>query len=128
MCKHVAAVLYGIGARLDQQPELLFRLRAVDEKDLLAGSTQALPMTKAGPAAGKVLETDDLSAMFGLDMAEAELSPIHAPTKACRRREGAAQAGARRSSKPANRRALAGARTSRAQPCGVPDFPLAIPP
>ncbi len=31
MCKHVAAVLYGIGARLDQSPELLFRLRAVDE-------------------------------------------------------------------------------------------------
>src|SRR5438445_4235637 len=26
MCKHVATVLYGIGARLDQQPELLFRL------------------------------------------------------------------------------------------------------
>ena len=36
MCKHVAAVLYGIGARLDHQPELLFRLREVDEKDLIA--------------------------------------------------------------------------------------------
>ena len=36
MCKHVAAVLYGVGARLDAQPELLFRLRAVDENDLLA--------------------------------------------------------------------------------------------
>ena len=34
MCKHVAAVLYGIGARLDQQPELLFRLRAVDGAEL----------------------------------------------------------------------------------------------
>jgi uncharacterized Zn finger protein len=32
MGKHVAAVLYGIGARLDQQPELLFRLHDVDEK------------------------------------------------------------------------------------------------
>src|SRR5207302_1183989 len=32
MCKHVAAVLYGVGARLDQQPELLFRLNNVDEK------------------------------------------------------------------------------------------------
>ena len=29
MCKHVAAVLYGIGARLDQDPALLFRLRGV---------------------------------------------------------------------------------------------------
>ena len=36
MCKHVAAVLYGIGARLDQQPELLFRLHKVDEKELIA--------------------------------------------------------------------------------------------
>ena len=36
MCKHVAAVLYGIGARLDEKPELLFRLRAVNENDLVA--------------------------------------------------------------------------------------------
>jgi hypothetical protein len=32
-------------------------------------------MTKAGPAAGKVLEADDLSAMFGLDMAVTEPPP-----------------------------------------------------
>ncbi len=38
MCKHVAAVLYGIGARLDHQPELLFRLHSVDEKELIAGA------------------------------------------------------------------------------------------
>jgi uncharacterized Zn finger protein len=31
MCKHVAAALYGVGARLDEQPELLFVLRNVDE-------------------------------------------------------------------------------------------------
>ena len=36
MCKHVAAVLYGVGARLDQQPELLFKLHKVDEKELIA--------------------------------------------------------------------------------------------
>ena len=50
MCKHVAAVLYGVGARLDQQPELLFRLRAVDETDLVAHVDAALPMSKQGPA------------------------------------------------------------------------------
>jgi uncharacterized Zn finger protein len=72
MCKHVAAVLYGVGARLDAQPELLFRLRAVDENDLVAHIDQSLPMAKAGPAAGKVLEADDLSAMFGLDMDSGE--------------------------------------------------------
>ena len=36
MCKHVAAVLYGVGSRLDEEPELLFRLRCVDERDLMA--------------------------------------------------------------------------------------------
>src|SRR5271166_6035054 len=68
MCKHVAAVFYGIGARLDAQPELLFRLRAVDETDLLARIDTALPLAKGMPDAGKVLAEDDLSALFGLDM------------------------------------------------------------
>ncbi len=72
MCKHVAAVLYGVGARLDHQPELLFRLRAVDEKDLLTGIDRALTTTKPAAAAGKVLEADDLSAVFGLDMADSK--------------------------------------------------------
>jgi hypothetical protein len=61
-------VLYGVGARLDEQPELLFRLRAVDEKDLVARIDTALPLTKQAPAAGKVLDADDLSTLFGLDM------------------------------------------------------------
>ncbi len=78
MCKHVAAVLYGVGARLDAQPELLFRLRAVDENELVASIDQALPMSKTDPAAGKVLDVDDLSAMFGLDMAVADNS-VQAP-------------------------------------------------
>ncbi len=70
MCKHVAAVLYGIGARFDHQPELLFRLRAVDETDLIVHAGKGTPLTKRGPAAGKVLGGEDLSEMFGLDMAE----------------------------------------------------------
>jgi uncharacterized Zn finger protein len=69
MCKHVAAVLYGIGARIDQQPDLLFRLHDVDEKELIAGAGKALPLSKRAPAATKVLGGEDLSALFGLDMA-----------------------------------------------------------
>src|SRR6202041_1212130 len=42
MCKHVAAVLYGVGTRLDEIPQLLFVLRDVDEKELLAGVEQGL--------------------------------------------------------------------------------------
>ncbi len=69
MCKHVAAVMYGIGASFDHQPELLFRLRAVDEMELIVNAGKAAPLEKKGAAAGKVLGGEDLSDMFGLDMA-----------------------------------------------------------
>jgi uncharacterized Zn finger protein len=68
MCKHVAAALYGVGARFDHRPELLFRLRMVDEADLVARVNAASQLSKTAPAASKVLETDDISALFGLDM------------------------------------------------------------
>lgn len=75
MCKHVAAVLYGVGSRLDQQPELLFRLHQVDEKELIAKAGEALPLTKRGPATAKVLaDNEDLSELFGLDMAHGTAS------------------------------------------------------
>src|SRR5215813_3290213 len=68
MCKHVAAVLYGVGARLDDRPELLFVLRGVDEGDLLARAGQDLPLAKATPDVGKVLGDGDVAALFGLEM------------------------------------------------------------
>jgi uncharacterized Zn finger protein len=70
MCKHVAAVLYGIGARFDRQPELLFRLRGVDETDLIVHAGKAAPLAKQAPAAGKILGGEDLAGIFGLDMAQ----------------------------------------------------------
>ncbi len=76
MCKHVAAVLYGVGARLDREPELLFRLRGVDAADLVPQIDTSLPMAATEVAAEKMLGTDDLSALFGLDMAE---QPASAP-------------------------------------------------
>jgi uncharacterized Zn finger protein len=68
MCKHLAAVLYGIGARFDKQPELLFRLRGVDAKDLLAGAGKAISSVTAVSRKERVLEADDLEEMFGLDL------------------------------------------------------------
>jgi uncharacterized Zn finger protein len=69
MCKHVAAVLYGVGARLDQQPELLFRLNQVDENDLIAKAGDSLPLANKRPAAAKVLGGgENLSELFGLDL------------------------------------------------------------
>jgi uncharacterized Zn finger protein len=70
MCKHVAAVLYGVGARLDERPELLFALRGVDASELLARVGQDLPLKIAAPDATKVLEDGDIAALFGLEMAE----------------------------------------------------------
>src|SRR5712691_4599482 len=77
MCKHVAAVLYGIGARLDHQPELLFTLRKVDQQDLIANAGSDLSKKGKRPAGAKVLASDDLSEMFGIEMA-----PATAPTRA----------------------------------------------
>jgi uncharacterized Zn finger protein len=71
MCKHVAAVLYGIGARLDHQPELLFTLRKVDQQDLIAKAGSDISKARKGPAGAKVLESDDLSGMFGIEIAPA---------------------------------------------------------
>ena len=71
MCKHVAAVLYGVGARLDKEPELLFELRGVDQKELLANAGEELSLTRAAPATTKVLNDGDVAALFGLEMVEA---------------------------------------------------------
>jgi len=65
MCKHVAAVLYGIGARLDERPELLFTLRDVDKQDLITNASQRLTKSRSA----KHLETDNLSELFGIDIA-----------------------------------------------------------
>jgi uncharacterized Zn finger protein len=70
MCKHVAAVLYGIGARLDEKPDLLFVLRKVDQQDLIARASAGLPHGRKRPLAKSMLDADDLGAMFGIEIAE----------------------------------------------------------
>ena len=83
MCKHVAAVLYGIGARFDEQPEFLFRLRAVDEMELIANAGNTTPLAKRGPAAGKLLGGEDLSELFGIEVAKSP-RPAKASKKVAR--------------------------------------------
>jgi uncharacterized Zn finger protein len=82
MCKHVAAVLYGIGARLDHRPELLFTLRQVNQDDLVATAGTRLSKTSKPPATARVLAVDDLSGMFGIDMAPGPAGPQHGPPDA----------------------------------------------
>ena len=70
MCKHVAAVLYGIGARLGEQPEVLFSLRRVEVKDLVNQAGAGLTPSKKRMAPGKVLDEALLADVFGIEMAE----------------------------------------------------------
>jgi uncharacterized Zn finger protein len=70
MCKHIAAVLYGIGARLDINPELLFVLREVDHQELIASAGKNISSEKKFRGSKRVLDTEDLSGMFGIDIAE----------------------------------------------------------
>ena len=82
MCKHVAAVLYGIGARLDQQPELLFKLHKVDEKELIAKAGKGLRLARKAPLPEKTLGSEDLSAIFGLEMAQTADAEVPLPVPA----------------------------------------------
>jgi len=76
MCKHVAAVLYGVGSRLDSQPELLFLLRDVDAQELIAAE-MALPGADAS-VTGDALADDQLGAIFGIDL-DTETDAPHTP-------------------------------------------------
>jgi uncharacterized Zn finger protein len=70
VCKHVAAVLYGVGLRLDARPELFFVLRQVDQAALLSSAT-ASAVSRARPATGKRIAGDRLSAVFGIELEDA---------------------------------------------------------
>jgi uncharacterized Zn finger protein len=80
MCKHVAAVMYGVGARLDNKPELLFLLRKVDHLELIAGAVESTPVVGAGKSRGKkTIATGDLADVFGIEMAEGDTPTEAAP-------------------------------------------------
>jgi len=77
MCKHVAATLYGVGARLDQDPALLFTLRQADMRELVAQTVDDATQQLLEPAmqiAEDVLADDNLSDLFGIDLGTAETS------------------------------------------------------
>ncbi|MBC8459811.1 MAG: hypothetical protein H8D67_17605 [Deltaproteobacteria bacterium] len=87
MCKHVAATLYGIGARLDEDPGLFFKLRKVRMKDLI---TQAVEdkahklLKKAKKKTARVIADSDLADVFGIDMEET-VAPSRRKAKAPKR-------------------------------------------
>ncbi len=111
MCKHVAASLYGVGARLDDAPELFFVLRQVDEKDLIAEAGHALALPTAGPAPDRILRAEGLSELFGLELGTAPPKPADRTRKskkalareAHEKARPAAPAGASRASRETKR-------------------------
>ncbi len=72
MCKHVAAALYGVGARLDQQPELLFKLRGVDHEELIDADAEAAVSAATSRGKSKRLADGELSDVFGIDLDTSE--------------------------------------------------------
>jgi uncharacterized Zn finger protein len=79
MCKHVAAALYGVGARLDSDPDVLFTLRGVNREELISTAGADLDLTRAPVIAGRVLQETDMAALFGIDIAAAPADPQPAP-------------------------------------------------
>ena len=70
MCKHVAAALYGIGSRLDDDPSLFFTLRKVKMNDLVsevAKDKSKSMLSKAKTKTSRVIDDSDVSKMFGID-------------------------------------------------------------
>lgn len=111
MCKHVAAVLYGVGSRLDTQPEMFFTLRGVDMNELLsAASAVATAPLPAPTAAESNLAGADLSEIFGVDLdaspalQHASSPPPPSPPGKPARASASPRARARRRRKPVQRR------------------------
>jgi uncharacterized Zn finger protein len=130
MCKHVAAALYGVGARLDKSPEHLFTLRGVDHNELVAKAGKGLPLSKKPASAKRIMTGGDLSSVFGLEMAEggegAADSPAPAKPKS-RTKTKSAPPSEKKGTKPPAAKAASGgktatksasARTARASPGG----------
>jgi uncharacterized Zn finger protein len=85
MCKHVAAVLYGIGARLDNRPELLFTLRNVNQQDLIVHAGQGMANRGLTGPEEKVLKESNLSELFGIEISTI---PITKSSRGLRRSRG----------------------------------------
>ncbi len=79
MCKHVAATLYGVGNRLDRQPELFFKLRQVDHLDLIAQAGHPAPKLKG--AGRKTIAKDQLANVFGIELESDATLTRPAPAK-----------------------------------------------
>jgi uncharacterized Zn finger protein len=71
MCKHVAAAMYGIGVRLDTEPELLFKLRGVNHEELIAVDTAIEDLTTGKSSRRRrTLDSESIGNVFGIELDE----------------------------------------------------------
>lgn len=100
LCKHLAAVLYGVGARLDAAPELLFTLRGVDGAELVAAAGDARGLVAAPGAVKDGIASEDLADIFGIELESAGAPEL---TKAVRAPRARVRPSMRRIVKPRRR-------------------------
>jgi uncharacterized Zn finger protein len=115
MCKHVAAALYGVGARLDEDPALFFTLRGVDTGELVSRTVSSKAeslLEKASKKSARIIADADLSSVFGIDIAgDADPPGAEVAVKMKRRTQGAGKAaGATRRRKTARSKGKTDAR------------------
>ena len=94
MCKHLAAVMYGVGNRLDASPELLFVLRGVDHLELIEQAIPAAPISSRTGAA--TISSEDLGAIFDIEIGDAP-APTPAPKSKAPKKAAVKQASAPKS-------------------------------
>src|SRR5438045_8222520 len=76
LCKHVAASLYGVGARLDQKPDLVFLLRGVEAADLISRASAAEAVRQSTQADGApAMSESELADVFGIELAPPSATP-----------------------------------------------------
>lgn len=68
LCKHIAATLYGVGARLDNNPELLFLLRGVDPSELISKASAAEAVRQTTQPGAPVMSETELADVFGIEL------------------------------------------------------------
>lgn len=88
LCKHLAAILYGVGAQLDENPDVLFKLRGVDHLDLIGTATAAPALAQEAPA----FAIDQLADVFGIELAVLPTPPPGHTKKTTKRRSPKAAA------------------------------------
>ena len=113
MCKHVAAVLYGVGARLDCKPELLFKLRGVDHDELIEADAEAAVSAATAGGKSKRLAADDLSDVFGIELEPSQPASPAAPVSAKPTGKSAGKPAKKKAAKKAVKKPVAKKKTAK---------------